>query len=142
VAYTSVAVQTPTRAGLTPTFTAADGTNGNAVSNNGRTILRFKNTSGSSVTATVNYSTVVDGTAITGGKAITIPATTGDVTTGVWTTDYTQSDGTLHIDWSSGRASRSALSPSDLAPLRAPRVDYSARGVRRAQFSSPREPPL
>lgn len=100
MARTAVAVQTPTRAGLTPTFTAADGTNGNSVANNGRTILRIKNGSGSSVTATVSYAGFIDGVAITGGKAITIPATTGDVTTAVWTTDYTQADGTIWIDWS------------------------------------------
>ena len=98
---TQVVAQEPTRAGLTPTFTAAIA-DGHSFANNGRTFLRFKNTSGSPVVVTVRFGGSVDGTAITGGKAITVPATTGDVTTGVWPkSDYDQPDGQVWIDYAS-----------------------------------------
>lgn len=101
--YTQITPQVPTRAGLSVTFAAVDAANGNSFSNNGRRILRFKNGSGSAVTATVKFGKTIDGVDVDAGKEITIPATTGDVTTSVWTPDdYNQPDGTVHIDFSAG----------------------------------------
>lgn len=98
MARTAVSLQEPTRAGLTPTFTPAIA-DGHMFSNNGRTILRFKNT-GSATTATIRFGGSVDGTAISGGKTVTLPGTTGDVITSVWPpSDYNQSDGTVWIDY-------------------------------------------
>lgn len=99
MARTAIDVQAPTRAGLSPTFTAAIA-DGHMVSNNGRVLLRIKNT-GAEATVTVRFGGSVDGVPITGGRAITVPATTGDVITAVWPTDdYNQSDGRIWIDYS------------------------------------------
>jgi len=88
---------------MSVTFAAVDAANGNSFSNNGRRILRIKNASGSVVTATVKFGKTIDGVDTDAGKEITIPATTGDITTAVWPPDeYNQPDGTVHIDWSSG----------------------------------------
>lgn len=101
---TAVTAQVPTRAGLTPTFSAADAANGNSVANDGRTILRIKNAAGASITLTVALAGTQDGISLgTLGKTITVPATTGDVTTAVWPKDaYDQAGGVLYLDWSSG----------------------------------------
>lgn len=94
----ALTLQTPTRAGLTPTFTPAI-VDGHSFANNGRVILRFTNTD-VEATITVRFGGSVDGTAISGGRAITVPATTGDVTTAVWPQDdYNQGDGTVWIDY-------------------------------------------
>lgn len=101
MARTSLTVQTPVRTGTTVTFAAADGANGNSFSNNGSRHLRIKN-SGSSATATILFGRTLDGVAATNGQTITVPATTGDVTTAVFPVDpYSQADGKVWIDWSS-----------------------------------------
>jgi hypothetical protein len=98
MARTRLDFQVPTRDGLTPQFTAAT-TDGHFFSNNGRTVLRFKNT-GAEAVVTIRFGGSRDGIAIDGGREITVPATTGDVTTAVWPTDdYAQSDGTTWIDY-------------------------------------------
>lgn len=100
MARTAVTPQIPTRAGLAPSFTAAIA-DGHKFANNGRTIARIKNTDGTPKTVTFRFGGTVDGTAITGGKDVTVPATTGDVTTAVWPKDsYDQSDGTVWVDYS------------------------------------------
>lgn len=98
MARTAVLAQEPTRAGLAPNFTAATA-DGHSFANNGRMLLRFKNT-GSATTATIRFGGSKDGTAITGGRTVTLPATTGDVITAVWpASDYNQGDGTVWIDY-------------------------------------------
>jgi hypothetical protein len=100
MARTDIPVQVPTRTGTTITFAAADGTNNNSFFNNGNRHLRIKNT-GSTATATIRFGRSLDGVAATNGLAITVPATTGDVTTAVFPVDpYSQADGTVWIDWS------------------------------------------
>lgn len=100
MAFSNLTPQVPTRAGTTITFASADGVNGNSFSNNGRRILRFKN-SGSETTATVLFGKTIDGIDTEAGRDITIPATSGDITTAVWPSDYTQPDGKVHITYSS-----------------------------------------
>lgn len=77
--------QAKTFAGLTPTFTPAGGTgagNGFVFDNpDGKTDFRIKNTSGSSVTATIKARGSVGGVALA-DQTFTVPATTGDVTIG------------------------------------------------------------
>ena len=70
---------------LTAALTAADATNGNSFVNDGTTLLRVKNGSGSPVTVTVHFqgtlTPAVDGVTLTGtsaGKQYSVPATTGD----------------------------------------------------------------
>lgn len=94
--------QQPTRAGMTVTFAAANMPDGNKVSNNGRRQLRIKN-SGAEDTVTVLFGKSLDGVVLTQGKTITIPATTGDITTGTWPVDeYNQADGSLYINYATG----------------------------------------
>lgn len=99
MARTAIDLQTPTRAGLTPVFTNAI-LDGHMVSNNGRMILRIRNTGEAEVDVTVRFGGSVDGTPISGGKVITVPDTTGDVVTAVWPVDdYNQPDGRIWIDY-------------------------------------------
>ncbi|WP_282204537.1 hypothetical protein [Kitasatospora fiedleri] len=96
------AVQTLTSNGLTPTFDNANASGGQQFANNGRRIVRVTNTSGSAVTVTVNMPGTLDGVApANGGKQVTIPATTGDVTIGPFpATIYNQTDGKVYLDFS------------------------------------------
>lgn len=103
MAATQIAPQVPTRAGMTLTMTTVDAVNGNCFSNNGRRILRFTNTSGADVTATVKFGRTIDGVSTDAGKAITIPQTSGDIFTSVWPgDDYNQPDGTVVVTFSAG----------------------------------------
>lgn len=95
--YTTVNAQTPPRAGLTPTFTPAVAA-GHQMVNNKRRFVRFRNTNAAARTVTVQHPTV-DGNLVT-GVAITVPATTGDVTTQFWPEHYNQFDGTVVWDYS------------------------------------------
>ncbi len=95
---TDIAPQTTTRAGITPTFTAAIA-DGHMFGNNGRRYLRVKNTDTTSKTVTVLYGSTVDGQTVP-GKAITVPAATGDVTTAAWPSAYSQPDGRVWLDYS------------------------------------------
>lgn len=102
MARATLTAQTPARTGTTITFAAVDAANGDQFANNGRRLLRFKNTAGSAVTVTVSIGATVDGSSAA-GKTITVPATTGDVTTGVYPTyPYNQSNGFVYLDYSSG----------------------------------------
>lgn len=65
MAYTALSVQTPTKDGVTLTFTQFDDTNGMKVPNDGKTILLIKNANGlDTVNLTVNTPGDVDGNAI------------------------------------------------------------------------------
>lgn len=80
-------------------WSSADVFNGNRFRNRGTSIVIIRNTSGADVTATFRYRHP----AATGlGRPVTVPAD-GEVTTAVWPAgDYTQADGAVWIDWSSG----------------------------------------
>lgn len=95
--YTTLTAQAAVRTGLTPAFTAAVAA-GHQVPNNGRRALRFRNTDAAARTVTVQ-SIGPDGLVVA-GRAVTVPATTGDVTTAFWPTSYTQTDGMLVWDYS------------------------------------------
>lgn len=85
----------------TPTFTAAIA-DGHMATNDGLTYLRVKNTDGTSKTVTVLIPKTLAGVAAAnGGRAHTVPATTGDVTIGPFPPEYTQpSDGRVWWDYS------------------------------------------
>lgn len=77
MAATPIAINTITRAGLTPVSeVAGDPTNGNSVANNGSVWLEVSNSAGSSGTVTVAIPGQVDGQTVP-AKSYTIPATTG-----------------------------------------------------------------
>lgn len=101
------------RTGITPTFTAAD-VAGDRFANDGRTMVRVKNGSGSAVTVTFVIPTTVDGQAVT-GKAMVVPATTGDVMSDVFPPEYNNSLG--EVSWT-----YSAVSSVTVAVVRASKV--------------------
>lgn len=83
---------------FTPTFTAAD-VAGDSFVNDGRTMLRWKNTSGAPITVTFPIVTTVDGQAVA-SKTISVPATTGDVPTDVFPPDYNDTLGRVNCTYS------------------------------------------
>jgi hypothetical protein len=92
------AVEQLTRAGLAPAFNAAD-VAGDAFPNDGRTMARWKNTSGAPITVTIAIPQGVDGQT-TPGKVVTVPATTGDMTTDVFPPEYNNSLGQVTCTYS------------------------------------------
>ncbi len=100
-----LAEQAVTVAGLSPTFTPADGTgsgNGFRFQSTGDQYVRLKNASGSPVTATVKAANSYRGLAIT-EPTIVIPATTGDVTIHAGDFDagiFNQASGEIYIELS------------------------------------------
>lgn len=87
------------RTGLTPSFVAAN-VAGDSFVNDGRTMFRWKNASGGIITATIPLVTTVDGQTLA-SKTVSIPATTGDVTTDVFTADYNDNLGQVNVTYSS-----------------------------------------
>src|SRR6266540_3581824 len=77
---TILTTQRGASAGIAPTFTAVDATNGNKILNTGRTLFTIKN-SAAQGTVTVVTPNTADGNAIS-DKAVVIPATTGNVEIG------------------------------------------------------------
>jgi hypothetical protein len=96
---TTVTVQECVRAGITPTYNAGTLTDGDAFTNDGKTMIQVLNTGGST-TLTIQTPGTVDGLAIT-DRTVVIPATTGNKYIGPFpTTQYNQSDGKVYLDWS------------------------------------------
>ena len=96
MSHATLTVQPITRAGLTPSFTAA-AAGGHVFPNDERTFIRVKNASGSSVTVSVAYGRRVDGATLTETRDFTVGATTGDVLAGPWPkADYDQPIGSTH----------------------------------------------
>lgn len=96
----TIPLQTLSRSGAAPTFTAATQTD-LQVANNGSVILEFKNTNGATRTITIQTPGTVDGNAIADLVATTLPATTGDLIFKPFAPAiYNQSDGNLYIDLS------------------------------------------
>lgn len=98
MARVALSVQEITRAGIIPTFAAANGSGGNSVPNDGRTYVEVILT-GTATNITENIAKTVDSQGVTGR----VVACTGSnrYKFGPWTPDYTQSDGTVWLDFSS-----------------------------------------
>jgi hypothetical protein len=97
---TTVVPQALSRAGITPTYNAATDTDGDGFSNDGRTFIQVLNTNGATRTLTIAIPVTVDGCAVA-GKALTIPATTGNKYIGPFPPDiYNQSNGQVYLNWS------------------------------------------
>lgn len=90
--------QTPARTGTATTFTPAV-VDGHAFANNGRRMLRIKNTDASPKTVTVISPPLGDGRGVD-PTPIVVPATTGDVLTPCWPASYNQPTGRVHLDYS------------------------------------------
>lgn len=99
MARTALALQVPVRAGLTPSFTAAN-VDGHSIANDGHTCIEVKNASGSPINVTFPIPVLVDGQAVT-SLVVSIPATTGDKIIGPFPpATYNQADGKLYVDFS------------------------------------------
>ncbi|MFE3197168.1 hypothetical protein [Embleya sp. NPDC059237] len=98
MARADLTVQAVSRAGLTPAFTAAV-VDGHMFPNDGRTLLRVKNSDAAAKTVTFAIPATVDGQAVT-ARQVTIPANTGDVVIGPWPAAYNQASGKVWVDYS------------------------------------------
>lgn len=86
-------VQTLTKDGVAPSYTAIDNVDDYYVPNSaGRTFLHFKNT-GSIATITIDVQKTVEGESIV-DPTVSVPATTGDVMAGTWGVLYEVASGT------------------------------------------------
>ena len=83
---------------LTPLSVTPDATHGNKFWNNGKTFLLVNNGSGGSLTVTIVTPNTVDGLAVSDR---TVAIADGQLyAIGPFTTDYKQSDGYIHVTWS------------------------------------------
>lgn len=98
-AATPISVQTISLTPAAPSFAAAS-TDGNTFTNDGRTFIEIKNTSGVTVTATIVTQVTVGGNAVA-DKTVTVPPTTGDVVVGPFLPEiYNDSTGATTVTWS------------------------------------------
>jgi len=100
---TALTVQQPGLAGATPSYGAADATNGNSFVWPGvPCLIHTKNTNGATRTQTLkaNSAARLGGMSLA-DQPLTIPATTGDKMTAIADpAGLLQSDGSIYIDWS------------------------------------------
>jgi hypothetical protein len=91
-----------TRAGVNNNLTPADNTNGEQVQNNGKGMLHVKNTGGGACTVSFSFARAIDGVT-PAAKTVSVPATTGEKTIGIFPpNDYNQPGDLLYIDYSTG----------------------------------------
>ncbi|WP_336214389.1 hypothetical protein [Nonomuraea sp. LPB2021202275-12-8] len=98
MARTDLTPVTTSRTGLAWAGAAAN-VDGHAFGDNGRRLVRLKNTDAAARTVTVPTAVQVDGLDVE-DLEVTIPATTGDVTIGPFTSVYRQPNGKVHLDYS------------------------------------------
>lgn len=98
---TDLPVTKITRAGhdLAAALPTPAATDGHAFVNNGRRMIRVKNTNGAVRTVTVQIPGEVEGQPLP-DVPYTIPATTGDVLIPPLPAIYNQADGKVHLDYS------------------------------------------
>lgn len=96
---TAITVQQIGRAGITPSFTAAN-TDGNFFDNNGRCFIEVKNTAVTSVDVTLATPGLVDGLAIA-DRIVSVVGTTGDKMVGPLPTNiYNDASGRVNLTYS------------------------------------------
>lgn len=101
MARTTLAVQTISRDGITPSFTAAN-VDGHEINNSGRMFLYVKNGDASPITVTIVTPGTVDGLAVA-DKTVTVPATDEEVIGPFPPQYYNQAPGetdTVFVDFS------------------------------------------
>jgi hypothetical protein len=98
MARTALTAQVITRAGIAPSYAAAN-VDGHSWPNNGTQLLQVKNASGSPITVTFPIPVTVDGQAVA-SKTVSVPATTGDRLIGPFPVQYNQLNGDLNVDFS------------------------------------------
>jgi hypothetical protein len=99
MARSALTVQTISLSGVTPSYAAAN-VDGHEFTNDGKTFLQVKNTSGSPITVTLQTPATVDGVALA-DPTVSVPATTGDKMIGPFPTRaFNQSGGVVYVDFS------------------------------------------
>lgn len=98
MASTLITAQAITRAGVGPTYAAAN-VDGHFWPNNGTQFLQVKNASGSPITVTFPIPVTVDGQAVT-SRSVSVPATTGDRIIGPFPTQYNDTTGNANCTFS------------------------------------------
>ncbi len=99
MASTLITAQTISRAGLGPTYAAAN-VDGHFWPNNGQQLLQVKNASGSPITVTFPIPVTVDGQTVA-SKTVSVPATTGDRIIGPFpTSQYNDTLGNANVTFS------------------------------------------
>lgn len=89
---TKLTPQVIVRTGLTPSFSAADGTNHHSFDNSGKNLfIECKNAAGAPINLTVDMPVNVDGLAVP-DLVVAVPATTGDKMIGPFPGYYEQAD--------------------------------------------------
>lgn len=95
------------RTDLTPALAARSGlawagvpanVDGHAFGDNGKRLLRFKNSDAAARTVTIATTVQIDGLDVEDLQVV-IPASTGDVTMGPFTGIYRQPNGKVHVDY-------------------------------------------
>ena len=95
---TALTVQEVVRTGITPSFGAAQTTDGNSFPNDGNTYIEVKNTTATACTVTIQEPETVDGLAVA-DRTVSVPGTTGDKVIGPFPpARYNQSDGSVYVD--------------------------------------------
>lgn len=98
MARTDLTPASTSRTGLTWAGAPAN-VDGHMFGDNGRRLVRLKNTDASARTVTIPTAVQVDGLDVE-DLVVPIPATTGDVTIGPFTPLYRQPNGKVHLDYS------------------------------------------
>ncbi|MEV4806767.1 hypothetical protein AB0K18_42805 [Nonomuraea sp. NPDC049421] len=97
MARTDLTPASTSRTGLAWSGTPAN-VDGHAFGDNGRRLVRIKNTADAARTVTVPTALQVDGLEVE-DLDVPVPATTGDVTIGPFTPIYRQPNGKVHLDY-------------------------------------------
>jgi hypothetical protein len=99
MARTALSVQSIVRAGLSPTYTAAN-VDGHSVANEGKqTFIHVKNGGASPITVTIPTPGSVDGLAVA-DRTVNVPAGEERMIGPFPAAFYNQADGTVHVDFS------------------------------------------
>lgn len=99
MARTALSVQTITRAGITPSYSAANADGHSIQNSEANFILHVKNGSGSSITVTIATAAQIDGLDVS-DRTVTVGAGAEKVIGTFPQSIYNQSDGTVNVDFS------------------------------------------
>lgn len=98
MARVALAVQTISRDGIVPAYTAGDATNHHEFVNDGKTYIHVKNGGGGSITVTIDTPGSVDGLAIA-DRTVTV-ANGSEKKIGPFPSSYNQSGGLVYVNLS------------------------------------------
>lgn len=99
MARTLISVQTVTDEGVAPVYNSANA-EGNAIVNEGTTLLEFLNETGAAITVTVGTSATVDGLGVA-ERLVIVPGGATRIAGPFPASIYNQPDGCIYLDYSS-----------------------------------------